>query len=835
MTASLDRQVPSCKIALSGSPLPVETAAALVRVEVDLDVDLFGQCTLLFHDPELKLINGSDFGSGTPVRVELGFESARKALFDGEVVALEPQFRRDVPPALRVVCQEPLHRLALSQMTRSLNNVDDKEVVTLIAREHGLSAEAPTGSKTHELQGNVSDAVVLRRLAQKQGNHVRIEGKKLIVGPPPKGQQVELGPSSGISRARVKFNTLAQVSEVSVHGWDPVQKREFSGKAKAQGALGEGGQKYGGGAVISVAGHEVTPIDPATADAMAKGRLRKISEGFVTAEVEMVGDPQLLPGATVKIEKMDAELDGSWRVEHATHQFNKNGYRVRFRGIRTAKAQLPKYKAEPAAKPGTGRVPPPKDVHLIAAQVKSIGGTLLSNHPVRILDERGRRVGEDLVTDGEGVVRAHVPEPKNYRIEILDEDLDAAAVQLHPETSAVLLCHFVDEAGSPIANEAVEASAGEDKLELRTDDAGRLETAARLTDWHLTVRGQTFLAHAMPAADRLKDENLYRFVVGEPGDLHLIAVELKGLGDTPLPNHKARILDPDTGEAVTDWLESDDEGVLRARVPDDRTWRIEILDDAVDEAAAHLQPDEAAAVLLCQLVDAAAAPIADEPVEVSIGEEKLALRTDANGKLEAHVPLAACELKVREHSFTAHSIPAADRDAEGALQVFVVGEPADVHFIALEVKALGGTPLANHQVRVLDPDTGEPIGDWMETDDAGILRTRVPDERTFRIEILDEDLEAAGAAQPTLPETAALLRCRFVDAAGRPVAGAPVEAAVDDDKLALHTDENGRIEAPARLAAYRLTIRGQTFTAHALTVADASSEESVYRFVLEPR
>ncbi|MGZ6125782.1 MAG: phage late control D family protein, partial [Myxococcales bacterium] len=335
MPAMLDRQVPSCRIAVGGSPLPAEAAAALVRVEVDLDVDLFGQCTLLFHDPALALINGSDFASGAGVKVELGFEAARKALFEGEVVALEPQFRRDVPPALRVVCQDSLHRLALTPVTRSFNNVDDKEVVTIIAREHGLSAEAPAGSKTHQLQGNVTDAVLLRRLAQKQGNHVRIEGKKLIVGPPPAGQQLSLGPESGISRARVKVNTMAQVSEVSVHGWDPVQKREFSGSAKAKGPAGEGGEKHGGGAVISFAGHEEMPIDPKSAEEMAKGRLRKIAEGFVTAEVEMTGDPEVLPGATVKIEKVDAQLDGSWRVEHATHQFSKRGYQVWFRAVRT--------------------------------------------------------------------------------------------------------------------------------------------------------------------------------------------------------------------------------------------------------------------------------------------------------------------------------------------------------------------------------------------------------------------------------------------------------------------------------------------------------------------
>src|SRR5205823_2655676 len=102
-------------------------------------------------------------------------------VFEGEVVALEPQFRRDLPPSLRVVCQECIHRLALQTQTRALNEVDDKEIANKIAQEHGLTADAPSGSKEHVLQGNVSDAVFLRRVAQKHGNHLRIDGKKLII------------------------------------------------------------------------------------------------------------------------------------------------------------------------------------------------------------------------------------------------------------------------------------------------------------------------------------------------------------------------------------------------------------------------------------------------------------------------------------------------------------------------------------------------------------------------------------------------------------------------------------------------------------------------------
>jgi phage protein D len=342
------RLIPDCKVSVDGKKLDTEKDAALTRVEVDLDVDLFGQCTLVFNDPQQKLINGKDFESGTAVKVEIGFASKLQKVFEGEVVALEPRFRRDSPPSLRVVCQESLHRLALSQMTRAFNDVDDKQIATKIAQEHGLSADAPSGTKEHVLQGNVTDATFLRRLAQKHGNHLRIEGKKLIIGPPPSGANITVGPGDGLRKVKVRIQSNTQVEEITVHGYDPKTKQEFVGKAKGQGVVGEGTQKYGKGKTLSFAGHEHQPADQATAEAMAKGRMRKIAEGHVVATLETIGNPQMVPGATVKLEKMGADIDGSYRVEKALHQFSKHGYYVNLKAVRVAKASPPAAKAAAA-------------------------------------------------------------------------------------------------------------------------------------------------------------------------------------------------------------------------------------------------------------------------------------------------------------------------------------------------------------------------------------------------------------------------------------------------------------------------------------------------------
>jgi len=327
--------MPNCHVFVDGTRLALDEEARLVSVDVDLDGELFGRCEVSFHDPSLKLIDGRQFQSGTAVQIDLGFGSRLSRIFDGEVVCLEPRFRRDVPPALHVICYERLHRLALSPATRAFNNVDDDEIVKNVARDHGLTGEAPTGSKSHILQSNVTDAVLLRRIAQKDGNRVRLDGKKIVVAAPSTSSQVVIAPGDGLKKVKVRINALSQVEEVTVHGWDPQARQEIVGKAKAAGGQrDEGAKKYGAGKTLSIAGHEHAPTDTATADRMAKGRLQKIADGFVTAEMELIGDPRLRPEVQVELQKVGTQIDGIYRVDRARHRFSKHGYLVSLKAVR---------------------------------------------------------------------------------------------------------------------------------------------------------------------------------------------------------------------------------------------------------------------------------------------------------------------------------------------------------------------------------------------------------------------------------------------------------------------------------------------------------------------
>ena len=349
-----EKRTPVCKVSVAGSPLGNDDQAMLVRAQVELDAELIAQGTLLFLDPEMKLINGNTFESGKQIELKMGYDAKAQPVFSGEVVRLEPQFRRDEPVALKVVCQDSLHRLALSPMTRAFNDSDVSDVMNAIAQEHGLSVDAPTGTKTHIMQNNISDAEFLKRFASKLGLQLKLDGTKLTLGDPPSTTAIPLALGDGVKKLKVKRKSQAQVSDVSVHGYDSKTKQEIVGKAQPAGSTGDGAKKYGKG-TLSAADGALLPPDQATADKMAKGLMNKIAEEYATLEADLIGDCRFTPGQTIEVDKLGQGTDGNYRIDKATHLFNKHGYYVKFEAVYTGPKTTP---APP--KPAPQKYEPPK-------------------------------------------------------------------------------------------------------------------------------------------------------------------------------------------------------------------------------------------------------------------------------------------------------------------------------------------------------------------------------------------------------------------------------------------------------------------------------------------
>lgn len=168
----------------------------------------------------------------------------------------------------------------------------------------------------------------------------------------------------------------------------------------------------------------------------------------------------------------------------------------------------------------------------------------------------------------------------------------------------------------------------------------------------------------------------------------------------------------------------------------------------------------------------------------------------------------------------------------GKRHVFRVKTP-EFYWLVTQLKLLGDVPAIEHEVKIIDPDTGEVVGEPVMTDDQGVLRAEVPSNKAYHLQLADPEPETESLTpERHVEDDHAVLRCQFVHASGEPLADAEIHAKLGEDEMVLTTDEEGRIESPAHLGTYELTYGEQVFHAHALPAAYAEKEEAVYHFVV---
>ena len=168
------------------------------------------------------------------------------------------------------------------------------------------------------------------------------------------------------------------------------------------------------------------------------------------------------------------------------------------------------------------------------------------------------------------------------------------------------------------------------------------------------------------------------------GGAFVLEVQLHAAGGTPLANERVRIHDPETGEPVGEPAVTDENGVLRARVPAGKEYHVHLDPDAAEEhpdafedhehpLAAQLPHPDEHAVLHVAFDDAEGAPRKGEVVKITDQHgQSQELQTDERGRFELVVDHGPFTLEVQGATFQAHSVMSGDLAGEEAPYHFVV-------------------------------------------------------------------------------------------------------------------------------------------------------------------
>jgi len=393
---------PEFAVRVDSQPLGERGKDDVLEIHVVLDLDQMASFEITFNnwDDELLQFKYSEseaskelFKIGGLVVVELGYADEIVSVVAGQISALNPAFPASSSPTIRISGTDGMQKLKDSKPRPGqqvyYKNKADWQIAEQIAKRapNNMKVDIPdqTGPQ-HQLvvQKNQDDASFLMERAKRIDydcyvtSDVSTGRQTLHFGPPADGRngtpvrlfRLAYGPGLAAEQQRaadaaaasgttasaagspllpnlIEFTptltAAAQVSRLTVRGWDPRTKTSIDATATADNLpSGRGGGLTGPGAATEALGaREDTVIDAPVASVeeareLAAALLRERAYQFITGTGRIAGLPQLRVRDVLEIHGIGLRFSGNYYVTRVEHTLSASGFFTGFRARRIA-------------------------------------------------------------------------------------------------------------------------------------------------------------------------------------------------------------------------------------------------------------------------------------------------------------------------------------------------------------------------------------------------------------------------------------------------------------------------------------------------------------------
>jgi phage protein D len=344
---------PDFRVDIDGTSLQAEVSRHILDISVDQEPGTLDHFSLTLANPypAMRWTHTRDadlFQAGNAVTIHMGYVDQLQPLFTGEITRISPDFPESGTPTISVEGYSYLHRLKGETTTRTFQDVTDKQIAEIIARDLGLTLEAEdTGTKhPYIIQYNQTNLAFLLERAQKIRFEMLVDGQTLIFRKANNdaSKVYTLHWGSTLKSFSVTMNTLEPRSDVQVRGYDPMTKQEIIGRA----GRGAENSSMGGtrtGAEVTAAALEQNrqtvcvdmPVaSQQEADQLAQAIYNEHLLDFITGTGSAIGLPQLRAGTVLELTGLGPRFSGLYYLSQTTHSLNDSGYQTRFSVKRNA-------------------------------------------------------------------------------------------------------------------------------------------------------------------------------------------------------------------------------------------------------------------------------------------------------------------------------------------------------------------------------------------------------------------------------------------------------------------------------------------------------------------
>lgn len=354
-----DFYVPHFEVKVAGRPQGQDVVRDILQVSYKDNIQELDSFEISINnwDAEARTFKYSDeqlFDPGKELELWMGYfgKDSLRLMVRGQITALRPSFPSGGGSTLAVSGLNVLHKLRTKQESRAYEKVTDSEVAQQIASRLGLDfTPNPAGDEKrydYLLQDNQYDIIFLMERARRIGYALFVEEKgsngqsqkpRLIFEPSTKVRRptYELRYGRSLIDFKPDLTTANQVGEVTVRGWDRLNKRKIEVTATRADIAVKGVGAAGGQAAIEQSFNQrkeviaTKPVETAEeARTLAVRTLEENAKDMVKGTGATIGLPDLRAGSVVMIDGAGTRFSGRYFVTGTTHAIGDGGYTTQF-------------------------------------------------------------------------------------------------------------------------------------------------------------------------------------------------------------------------------------------------------------------------------------------------------------------------------------------------------------------------------------------------------------------------------------------------------------------------------------------------------------------------
>lgn len=336
---------PEFEVRVAGAAVEPLVQRDVVEIDVAEEVGKHGRLSLLVQnwDPDSRTVRHSDdgpFAPGAAIEVLMGYHSQLTSVFAGVIASVTTHFPSGGQPVLRVEGRSRSILLEHPPRSRQLAEVSDADVVSAIAADYSLTADAETGvTRPAVVSDRRSDWDLLTARARRLGWVTYVRGDSLVFRPPAElADPIELEYGLNVTEVHLTQDLTRVVDSVVAAGWDVDALETVESEAGASQAGIDLGDRQDHGAAVGDAGWPLRTERDASAavtaaeaaDAVAVGRQRSTALRHYHGYGSIVGNPALRCDAWLSIAGVGTRMSGPHYVTAARHRLSARGYSTEF-------------------------------------------------------------------------------------------------------------------------------------------------------------------------------------------------------------------------------------------------------------------------------------------------------------------------------------------------------------------------------------------------------------------------------------------------------------------------------------------------------------------------